>query len=254
MVLLMRKDLTKNDLRIYKFCQENPSDVYEMKIHELADRVYTTAPSISKLVKKLGFNNFQEFKVNIRDAFTLSRNSQHHNMFISQYAQEFQDALIKVPEIKVNAFCDFLADCDSIITWGYGTSGSAANYLSYNLMVLGLDAHSESDYTNCNVRSRFMSANDCLVLVSNSGESEMLDEIISNARKYGVKVAAITSKLNSTLGRQADMALVYKNAIIKGSAFENISYPIQIAVIDIVLFHLSKMRRLSLKFNSKEEG
>ena len=40
----MRKDLTSNELRIYKFCQENPTDVYKMKIHELAERVYTTAP------------------------------------------------------------------------------------------------------------------------------------------------------------------------------------------------------------------
>ena len=57
----MRKNLTNNELRVYKFCQENPADVYKMKIHELAERVYTTAPSISKLVKKLGFNNYQEF-------------------------------------------------------------------------------------------------------------------------------------------------------------------------------------------------
>lgn len=250
----MRKDLTRNDLRIYKFCQENPAEVYEMKIHELAERVFTTAPSISKLVKKLGFNSFQEYKINIRDAFTPSGNSQHHNKFISQYAQEFQDALTKLPEANVSAFCDFLSGCNAIITWGYGTSGSTASYLSYNLMVLGFNAHNESDYTNCNVRSRFMSDRDCLLIVSNNGESDMLDEIISNARKYGVKVAAITSKQNSSLARRADISLLYKNAIIKGSAFENISYPIQIAVIDTLLFHLSKLRRISLKFNSKEEG
>ena len=32
----MRKNLTNNELRVYKFCQENPADVYKMKIHELA--------------------------------------------------------------------------------------------------------------------------------------------------------------------------------------------------------------------------
>lgn len=250
----MKRNLTKNDLRIYRFCQENPAEVYEMKIHELAERVYTTAPSISKLVKKLGFNNFQEFKVNIRDAFTMSKNSQHYNAFIEHYAQEFKDVLVKTSEKKVIAFCEFLIGCKSIVTWGYGTSDSVAKYISYNLMVLGINAHNESDYTNCNVRSRFMTKDDCLLIVSNSGDSEMLDEIINNANKYGVKVAGLTSKLNSKLERKADISLVHKNAIIKGSAFENISYPMQIAVVDIMLFHLSKMRKISLKFNSKEEG
>lgn len=250
----MKRFLTKNDLRIYKFCQENPAEVYDMKIHELAERVYTTAPSISKLVKKLGFNNFQEFKFNIRDAFTTSQNSQHYNAFINQYAYEFQDALVKTSEKSVITFCEFLKDCNSIITWGYGTSDSVAKYISYNLMVLGFNAHNETDYTSCNVRSRFMTKDDCLLIVSNSGDSEMLAEIISNAKKHGVKVAGITSKLNSTLERKADVTLTHKNAIIKGSAFENISYPIQIMVVDLVLFQLSKMRKISLKFNSKEEG
>ncbi|MBU5641089.1 MurR/RpiR family transcriptional regulator, partial [Citrobacter sp. S46_ASV_140] len=112
----MRKNLTNNELRVYKFCQENPADVYKMKIHELADRVYTTAPSISKLVKKLGFNNFQEFKVNIRDVFSRTQNSQHHNAFVSEYIQEMQDALTRVSENKVKVFCDFLSDCNTIIT------------------------------------------------------------------------------------------------------------------------------------------
>lgn len=250
----MRKDLTNNDLRIYKFCQENPSEVYEMKIHELAERVYTTAPSISRLVKKLGFNNFQEFKVNIRDVFTMSRNSQHHNTFVSQYAQEMQTTLTKISEKKIKAFCDFLSDCKFIITWGYGTSDSVAKYISYNLMVLGFNITNETDYTSCNVRSRFLTKDDCLLIVSNSGESLMLEEIINNARKNGVKVAAITSRQNSTLGQQANATLFYKNAMVKGTAFENVSYPIQIAVIDIMLFHLSNVRKISLKFNSKEEG
>ena len=164
----MRKNLTNNELRVYKFCQENPADVYKMKIHELADRVYTTAPSISKLVKKLGFNNFQEFKVNIRDIFSRTQNSQHHNAFVSEYIQEMQDALTRVSENKVKVFCDFLSDCNTIITWGYGTSDSVANYVSYNLMVLGFNILNETDYTNCNVRSRFLTANDCMLIVSNS--------------------------------------------------------------------------------------
>ena len=229
----MRKNLTNNELRVYKFCQENPADVYKMKIHELADRVYTTAPSISKLVKKLGFNNFQEFKVNIRDVFSRSQNSQHHNAFVSEYIQEMQDALTRVSENKVKVFCDFLSDCNTIITWGYGTSDSVANYVSYNLMVLGFNILNETDYTNCNVRSRFLTANDCMLIVSNSGESEMLEEIIFNARKNGIKVAAITSRENSTLALKADAVLIYKNAIIKDTAFENISYPIQILCFSI---------------------
>ncbi|MCE9889922.1 MurR/RpiR family transcriptional regulator [Kluyvera intermedia] len=249
----MRKDLTSNELRIYKFCQENPTDVYKMKIHELAERVYTTAPSISKLVKKLGFNNFQEFKVDVRDVFSMSKNSQHHNSFVNEYIQEMQDALTKVSESKVKAFCDFLSGCSTIITWGYGTSDSVANYVSYNLMVLGFNILNETDYTNCNVRSRFLTANDCVLIVSNSGESEMLEDIILNARKNGIKVAAITSRANSTLALKADAVLIYKNAIIKDTAFENISYPIQIAIIDIMLFHLSNVRKVSLKFNSKVE-
>lgn len=249
----MRKDLTSNELRIYKFCQENPADVYEMRIHELAERVYTTAPSISKLVKKLGFNNYQEFKVDIRDAFSMSNSSQQHHAFVSQYMQEVQDALTRVSEKKVQAFCDFLCGCNTIITWGYGTSDSVARYVSYNLMVLGFNIINETDYTNCNVRSRFLTPDDCMLIVSNSGESEMLDEIMFNARKHGVKVAAITSRQNSTLARQADAVLIYKNAIIKDSVFENISYPIQVAIVDIMLFHLSNVRKVSLKFNSKVE-
>ena len=249
----MRKDLTSNELRIYQYCQDHPSDVYKMKIHELAERVYTTAPSISKLVKKLGFNNYQEFKVDIRDVFSMAQNSQQHNAFVSQYIQEVQDALTKIAESKVNAFCGFLSGCNTIITWGYGTSDSVAKYVSYNLMLLGFNSLNETDYTNCNVRSRFLTRHDCLLIVSNSGESEMLEEIILNARKNGVKVAAITSRANSTLAQSADAALIYKNAIIKDSAFENISYSIQIAIIDIMLFHLSNVRKVSLKFNSKVE-
>ena len=53
---------------------------------------------------------------------------------------------------------------------------------------------------------------DALILISNSGETRELADIIAHSRRFAIPLIAITKKPDSTLGQQADFLLTLPNA------------------------------------------
>jgi arabinose-5-phosphate isomerase len=54
--------------------------------------------------------------------------------------------------------------------------------------------------------------NDAVLMLSNSGENSELSDLIHYTRRFGIKLIAITSDANSTLGRHADVSLIIPRA------------------------------------------
>lgn len=58
-------DLSENEIVIATYMIEHIEEIPKLSSREFAKRTYTSATSIIRFIKKLGYSNYNEFKYNI---------------------------------------------------------------------------------------------------------------------------------------------------------------------------------------------
>ena len=102
-----------------------------------------------------------------------------------------------------------IAKCKSkVILIGVGKSGLIASKIAATLSSVGTPSFSISanDCSHGDLGS--ITNKDILILISNSGDSAELKNIIDYANKYKVKIISIVSKKNSMLYKSSDINLL----------------------------------------------
>lgn len=109
--------------------------------------------------------------------------------------------------------CQSILDCDGrVFVSGVGKSGHIARKISSTLASTG----TPSNYIHPTEASHgdmgMIVEGDICILISNSGETTELRDLIAYARRFAIPLAAISSKADSTLMKAAQFALLLPNA------------------------------------------
>lgn len=119
--------------------------------------------------------------------------------------------------------CDLPEDFDSaveclldvrgrVIVSGMGKSGHVAAKIAATMASTGTPAQYVHPGEASHGDLGMITSQDALILISNSGETRELADIIAYAKRFGVSLIAITKNSESTLGRQADHVLTLPDA------------------------------------------
>ena len=104
---------------------------------------------------------------------------------------------------------DLLTNCQSkVIVCGVGKSGIIASKIAATLSSVGTPAFniSANDCSHGDLGS--ISKKDVVILISNSGNSSELKNIIQFVNRYKIKLIGISSKKNSLLNKNSDVKLL----------------------------------------------
>ncbi len=139
--------------------------------------------------------------------------------------------------------------CQSkVILCGVGKSGLIANKIASTLSSVGTPAFylAANDTSHGDLGS--ISKKDVLILISNSGETNELKNIIQFANRNKILLIGIVSQKNSVLYRSADIKLLIPKAIEAGSIIPTSSTTSQLALGDALAIATMKQK----KFNKKD--
>ena len=99
-----------------------------------------------------------------------------------------------------------------VIVSGMGKSGHVGQKIAATMSSTGTPAYFVHPAEASHGDLGMVSSDDVLLAISNSGETSELSDILFFAKKYQLKLIAITKMANSTLGRLADIVLVLPQA------------------------------------------
>ena len=139
--------------------------------------------------------------------------------------------------------------CQSkVILCGVGKSGLIANKIASTLSSVGTPAFflSASDSSHGDLGS--ISKKDILIIISNSGETNELKNIIQFANRNKILLIGVVSQKNSVLYRSADIKLLIPKAVEAGNIIPTSSTTSQLALGDALAIATMKQR----KFNKKD--
>ena len=98
------------------------------------------------------------------------------------------------------------------IVSGMGKSGHIAAKIAATMASTGTPAQYVHPGEASHGDLGMITPQDALILISNSGETRELADIIAHSRRFAIPLIAITKKPDSTLGQQADFLLTLPNA------------------------------------------
>lgn len=141
--------------------------------------------------------------------------------------QPFQDTARRVIRIEADALKQLEASIDEsfgqavdlmlgatgrIIVSGMGKSGHIARKIAATLASTGTPAHFVHPAEASHGDLGMMGQGDVVIVLSNSGETPELADVIAYTRRFSIPMIGVASRAGSTLLRQSDVALVLPRA------------------------------------------
>ena len=111
----------------------------------------------------------------------------------------------ELDEENIKEMLTLLRSCDNVFLLGLGRSGLVAKAFAMRLMHLGIGVYVVGETITPAIGDK-----DCLLAISGSGETSHIISTAKIAKKRGAKIIAVTSYVDSTVGKMADLIVHVK--------------------------------------------
>jgi 6-phospho-3-hexuloisomerase len=127
------------------------------------------------------------------------------NYAIDEIIDNVKTASDELDKKRVKEMLQSLTSCDNVFLLGLGRSGLVARAFAMRLMHLGIGV-----YVVGETITPAIGDNDCLLAISGSGETSYIISTAQTAKIRGANIIAVTSYVDSTLGKIADLVIHIK--------------------------------------------
>ena len=238
--------LSKSEKWIALSVLNNPTKVISQSITSLAKDAGVSLPTVNRFCKKLGFDGYPAFKIQIAqeitntnellDRFNVDKDTPE---VVKRVMSDIQSTIVNVgqnlnPE-SIDKATDLLANAKSITFFGLGGSGPVALDAQHKFFRFGVPVVAHTDYINQRMIVSMMKEGDLLVSISISftGRTTEIVETAKIAKKNGVKTIALTSE-DSPLARLSDVVLHIHTHLENNLHIPMTSRLAHLAIIDIL--------------------
>ncbi|MBR4471802.1 MAG: MurR/RpiR family transcriptional regulator [Erysipelotrichaceae bacterium] len=221
-----QENFSDSEKEIADFILKEREKVLEMSAHDICDETYTSTSSIVRLCRKIGLDGFKEFK--IKYAAELERRVDHMDDIDPDFPFEKNDTALDIAQKmdvlmvnNINASYDMMTKqakelqkaaklitrARRVLITGMGDSYLKAQVFQSNMIKIDrivLLCNISGDQSSL---ADIMTPVDCAIVVSYSGNTRAVYEIVEVLRKRGVPMVAITSDPDSMIGKAASIIL-----------------------------------------------
>ncbi|MGZ4857893.1 MAG: 6-phospho-3-hexuloisomerase [Methanobacteriaceae archaeon] len=127
------------------------------------------------------------------------------NDAIKEIVDNVQSVSDELDPKVIKEMTDLLKSSKNVFLLGLGRSGLVAKAFAMRLMHLGIGVYVVGETITPAITNE-----DCLLAISGSGETSYIISTAQIAQKRGAKIIAVTSYVDSTLGKKADLVVHVK--------------------------------------------
>ena len=248
--------MSKSHKALVKYIKENINTVAYKSISEIAKENNIGEATVTRFVKRIGFNNFQEFKLSVAKEFYSKFDENIINPSITENDDLFDVAYklvkssvdvlennLKNLDIdKINECIEYILNAKKVYFIGIGYSGNIATEYSYKFMRIGINCNSFTDGHTMIILSSIMDKDDLILAISHTGNTKEIIRASELASKNNTKIVSITSDEKSQLSQISNISISY---ISNESLFETGSLSTktsQTFLLDLIYTQIVKSR------------
>lgn len=248
------ENFTDGEKLIANYLLSNKESIINLSAKEIGDITNTSAATVVRFSKKLGFDSLNEMKLKL--SISLNDNEETSNFKYLDKDLETKDIIygIKnsidvvmektvklIKEEELEKATDLLIGAKDIYIYSVGVSGLVGLDFYYKLSRINKRCIAHTD-THLQVTSSIlMQQGDVAVAISYSGNTREVLKCIENAKKLNIPVISITkASMNNELENLSDITLkipFVEKSLREGAMSSRIS---QLAVIDMLFIGMVK--------------
>lgn len=197
------KYLTNMEKELLKTLLESKDEFTTKKftISNISEMFSVSNTSIHRLSKKLGYASFLNFK---DDYFKRHIEEEKIDRERDSFVDMMIDTYNLVSQSSYDKIIDKMLTCKKITIYGMGMSNYLGKIFQIKLQLLGIPAEQHDDSRFMRLSSRILNKDEDLVFIlSRSGETPELLEVLVEANMRGIDVVLITESRGSTFEKMA---------------------------------------------------
>jgi DNA-binding MurR/RpiR family transcriptional regulator len=214
--------MSANEKKLADFVLDNASLIRDYSSQQIAGSVGVSQSSVVKFSQKLGYKGFTDLKLAVHESVV----KQETNVSVFRTDEDGYDEEQPIKDLLLARKCEVLNsatvinDNDAILAAvhaiesasqvqvvGADGAGLVAKDLAHKLIELGKPVIAESDRDVQLSAIEKLGHDDCLIVISATGQAAHLVDIVKSARKSGAVVISITNQWANPLGGISDVQL-----------------------------------------------
>ncbi|GAB2523470.1 MurR/RpiR family transcriptional regulator [Paramicrobacterium agarici] len=218
-------DMPAAMVKIAEVLLETPSAPIDLSITELAERAGTSAATVTRFCKVIGYSGYTQFRVGV--ASDIGRGDAHESWradigrefhpedtarevvrtLLNEHVRALETTAGLVDLDEVQSIARAIATCRHLDIYGIGGSGIMAEELQARLYRIGVSAHYWQEVHGGLTSAALQSKNSVAIGISNSGRTDETIQMLSQAASAGAFTVAITHEDSSPLANVADVTI-----------------------------------------------
>lgn len=195
-----------------KLVDERTSIVY------LAQQLNVSASTIFRTIRKLGYDSFIEFKMEfIYYKYPLTnKNKITEDSLLKDLQSDFDDTIRLLKQVDYNQIIPNLMKAKTVLIASEGMNHYLARILETKLRMNRISAIHFSNSWFAEMEVLKMGQDDCLIILSKTGETQELIELAKTAKVNKVKIILISEFVDSTIKKYADDHIPVSKSVNEG--------------------------------------
>ena len=253
-ITVLYDQLFDAEKKIAKYILNNPKEVVDMTVSELAETSDVSIASVSRFCRKVGLKGFAQLKISLAQELVDTHKSGEisNEISLEDIPQSLQNILAnKITELKqtVNLIntdefkevLECIKDASRVQVVAVGNTIPVAIDAAFKFNELGIPTTAGTIWETQLSYSFTLGKGDVLIAISNSGESDKVLEAVKIANKNGAKTLGITNSAHSAIGEEVQyhiMTATREKLFLDEFCFSRVS---AMTVIEIMFLFLTGM-------------
>ncbi|AEX85253.1 RpiR family transcriptional regulator [Marinitoga sp. 1135] len=205
--------LTKREKKVADYIIERADDVIHYSITELANWAEVSETTVYRVIKKLGFNGYQDFKISLAKELSepvFETVETEQDIFSNLYNKICKSLSLinqNLDKDLLNRVAERILASKKLIFFGVGRSFPVALDSSLKFAALGFSAMAYSDPHMQVIVGAGLTSEDTVISISHSGFIRDVFKSTQVAKDAGAFTIAITSGVNSPLSKISDIVI-----------------------------------------------
>ena len=190
------ESFTEREKRIADYLLNDNNDIIEMSAKEIGDATNTSAPTVVRFSKKLGFSSLNEMKIKLSISLSNSKNKEEFEYLdrdlstksiisgVKQSIHTIIDETVNlISECELDNAIDLLSKAKNIYVFSVGVSNLVGLDLYYKMSRINKRCIAHSDTHLQITSSALMEEGDVAVAISYSGDTKEVILCAENAKE-----------------------------------------------------------------------
>ena len=231
-----REKFSAVEQNIIKYILDNPKEIVNMSIRELANKTFTSSTAIFRLCQKCGLKGYTEFK--IKFISEVNRTSDFENDELEKPIRDLHRPINGKDDVKsvvrrmaflqieaieetkneinykqLERVADMMNAAGQIVFFGFDLNYYISQSTVYHLVRTGKSAVVYETVNNQVAKAVMFKKEDVAILISRTGENKNLIRISQVLKRKGAKIILLSASRDTSLDKLCDEFIYIANVI-----------------------------------------